>query len=140
MTDAEREAITSAFRSVLAQYNINLGTSIDLSQKSIALLLTVATIYFGLHNNCSTPNIWAIFTIIGVALIMLAFFLWMQWKYFQRCRNSLEFLNAHAKTAHPYGLSTLGILSGEHRRIIAMWSCAFVIIAIAVLTLVARCI
>jgi hypothetical protein len=116
----------SAFKMVLEQYNKHLGFIIEMDQKCIGLVLAYGGLYYALHKLGDTgPVIWVRWLILVVSLFSIGFFLWMQWKYFERCRNCADFLVAHAPVAHPYGLSTLGILNGEHKRIIILWTAAF---------------
>jgi len=134
---AERAVIQATFKTVLDQYNRNLGIAIETSKKCIGVLLTVAAIYYGLHRECtSAPAPRVIITFVVISAVLVAFFIWMQIKYFERCRYSIDFLTAHAAVAHPPGLPALGILPDEHCRIIPMWSAAFILLVIAVLGLI----
>jgi len=125
-----------AFKMVFESYNRNLHFIIDMSQRCIALVLVYLGVFFSLHktSDCHEPISWSSFGLIyAVALLSLGFFVWMGRKYRERCENCVIFLSAYDKVDLGVALEDLGIISGEHRRIIGMWSWAFVSFLVAML-------
>ena len=136
---ANLDDLRSAFKIVLDQYNRHLGFAIDVSQKCLGTVFVFASLFYSIHKLSDKPaplGVLAFVVIVVTSLLALGLFLWMQRQYLRRCQACNDFLATHTPVAHPYGLPSLGILPGEHTRIICMWSTIFACVLLGLLVLI----
>jgi hypothetical protein len=72
----------------------------------------------------------------AASIFSLAAFRWMQGKYRERCDNGVSFLNSYDLSEYSIDLKSLGIIPGEHRRIIGLWTSTFTVFLFAMLATV----